>query len=154
MAKRKLKLLTNLGTIDAAKLGIDTDPEGLQAGKTVSVDEKFVDIMVKNAWAAPEGAKAAVAPGRVAKPLPDRMPDDPAALLPGEKPGKVTAKVEGEEGDESEEEEDSPVSDMNAPEAIEAIERSRSKDKLQHIIDNDQRSTVQDAARKRLESLG
>jgi hypothetical protein len=48
---------------------------------------------------------------------------------------------------------DSPVSDTNADEAIEQVGRMRSKDRLQHVIDNDKRSTVQDAARKRLEAL-
>lgn len=48
---------------------------------------------------------------------------------------------------------ESPVSDTNADEAIESIGRMRSKDRLQHVIDNDKRSTVKEAAQKRLEAL-
>jgi hypothetical protein len=48
---------------------------------------------------------------------------------------------------------DSPVSDTNADEAIEAIGRMRSADKLKHVIDNDKRVSVKEAARKRLDEL-
>jgi hypothetical protein len=49
--------------------------------------------------------------------------------------------------------EESPVSDSNADEAITQIGTMRSKDKLQHIIDNDKRVTVVDAAKKRIAQL-
>ena len=49
--------------------------------------------------------------------------------------------------------EESPVSDTNASEAIDAIGRMTSKDKLQHVIDNDPRVTVKEAAKKRVASL-
>ena len=49
--------------------------------------------------------------------------------------------------------EESPVSDTNAADAIEAIGRMTSKEKLQHIADNDPRVTVKDAAKKRLAAL-
>jgi len=48
---------------------------------------------------------------------------------------------------------ESPVSDSNADEAIASIVLMRSKDKLQHIIDNDKRVTVVDAAKKRMSQL-
>lgn len=47
----------------------------------------------------------------------------------------------------------SPLSGEDATHAIDQIGRMRSKDRLQHVIDNDKRTTVQDAARKRLEAL-
>lgn len=48
---------------------------------------------------------------------------------------------------------DSPVSDTNATEAIATVEKMRSRDRLQHVIDNDPRVTVKEAARKRLAAL-
>lgn len=48
---------------------------------------------------------------------------------------------------------ESPVSDSNADEAIASIALMRSRDKLQHIIDNDKRVTVVDAAKKRISQL-
>jgi hypothetical protein len=50
--------------------------------------------------------------------------------------------------------EDSPVSDTNADEAITTIGNMRSKDKVQHVIDNDKRATVVAAAKRRLAQLG
>jgi hypothetical protein len=50
--------------------------------------------------------------------------------------------------------EESPVSQENAREAVAAISTMRSKDKLQHIVDNDTRDSVKDAARKRLAEIG
>lgn len=47
----------------------------------------------------------------------------------------------------------SPVSDSNAADAINQIGKMRSRDRLQHIIDNDQRVTVQDAAKRRLAEI-
>lgn len=47
----------------------------------------------------------------------------------------------------------SPVSAKNAAEAIEQIGNMRSKEKLQHIIDNDPRVTVKDAATQRLAAI-
>jgi hypothetical protein len=47
----------------------------------------------------------------------------------------------------------SPVQDSSASDAIRDIGTMRSKDKLQEIIDRDQRSTVVDAATKRLKEL-
>ena len=47
-----------------------------------------------------------------------------------------------------------PVSDLNAGDAIASIERMRSRDKLQAIVDTDQRATVKAAAEKRLGELG
>lgn len=47
----------------------------------------------------------------------------------------------------------SPVVDQTAAEAIEHIANMRSKPKLQAIIDNDTRPTVQEAARHRLAAL-
>lgn len=47
----------------------------------------------------------------------------------------------------------SPLSDTDATHAIDQISRMRSRDRLQHVIDSDKRTTVQDAARKRLEAL-
>ena len=47
----------------------------------------------------------------------------------------------------------SPVAALNADEAIVHVGAMRSKDKLQSVIDNDSRVTVQEAARKRLAEL-
>lgn len=62
------------------------------------------------------------------------------------------ASAEGE-GDAAGEGEESPVSDTNAAEAIDSVNRMRSRDKLQHVIDNDPRATVRAAAEKRLGDL-
>lgn len=48
---------------------------------------------------------------------------------------------------------ESPLSDTNADEAIEAVGRMRSRDRLQHVVDNDKRATVKAAAQKRLDEL-
>ena len=50
--------------------------------------------------------------------------------------------------------EESSVSSSNATEAISQISRMRSKERLEEIIVNDPRATVQSAAQKRLEELG
>lgn len=60
--------------------------------------------------------------------------------------GSQDDEGDGDEGD-------SPVSDSNADEAIEAIGRMRSRDRLQHIVANDKRVSVQKAAQERLDSL-
>jgi hypothetical protein len=52
-----------------------------------------------------------------------------------------------------EDDDDSPLSDSNVDEAIESISRMRSRERLQHVVDNDSRVSVKNAARKRLESL-
>ena len=69
---------------------------------------------------------------------------------------RVAGKV-GTEADATTKDDDSdevsPVSEENAHEAIEKIGRMTSKPRLQHVIDNDKRSTVQEAARKRLEAI-
>jgi len=62
----------------------------------------------------------------------------------------ATAKEPAKETSTDHDSDDSPVCDKNVPEAVQQISRMLSKDKLQHIIDSDQRSTVQEAARKRL----
>ena len=48
----------------------------------------------------------------------------------------------------------SEVADLNAPEATEKIAGMRSKEKLQAIVDSDPRSSVQEAAKKRITELG
>ena len=55
---------------------------------------------------------------------------------------------------QSDDDDDSPVSDTNADEAIATVQKMRSRDRLQHVADNDKRKSVQDAARKRLVELG
>lgn len=50
--------------------------------------------------------------------------------------------------------EKSEVADLTVPLATERIAGMRSKEKLQHIVDNDTRSTVQEAAKKRIAELG
>lgn len=69
---------------------------------------------------------------------------DPEALSPEPDEPSVLA---------SEPDTHSPVGDELAPEAIDEIGRMRSKEKLQSIIDSDERVTVQEAARKRLAEL-
>jgi hypothetical protein len=56
-------------------------------------------------------------------------------------------KVKGEDADES------PLSDENVTDALDLITRMKSKDRLQHIIANDKRATVQKAAQARLDVL-
>lgn len=68
-------------------------------------------------------------------------------VVAGAEEGKV-------EGDDEGKDEKSELADMNADEAKDAISRMRSKEKLGHIAANDSRSTVKQAAQKRLEELG
>lgn len=65
---------------------------------------------------------------------------------------EVVEEAEVVEDEESTEQ--SPVVDQTADEARDHISRMRSAEKLQEIIDTDQRVTVQEAARKRLAELG
>lgn len=137
---KKLKLLLNIGTADKEKLGL----KETQEGKTVSVGEKVAQELLSRGWAAPEGEDAPVAsavkPSRQATAAPAGVPvairdDDDSA------------------GDTSSDADTSPVSASNATEAIDQIGRMRSRDRLQHVVDNDPRMTVKDAARKRLAAL-
>lgn len=66
--------------------------------------------------------------------------DDEAQSPAGGQPGGAEA-------------EESPVSDTNADEAVEAVGRMRSREKLQHVIDNDKRASVKAAAQQRLTEL-
>lgn len=76
-----------------------------------------------------------------------------------EEDAKAAKKGKGKAGaaatDEGEEEETGvdPVKTMNATEAVDAVSRMRSPEKLQQVIDNDQRASVKDAASKRLAEL-
>jgi hypothetical protein len=54
---------------------------------------------------------------------------------------------------EEQEEEESPVDGLNVTEAVPKVLAMRSKEKLQHIIDNDKRATVVEAAKKRIAEL-
>ena len=78
--------------------------------------------------------------------------DDQAQTLISQ--GRAVAVGGGKPKSEGGEDEDSPVDNVTAAEAIEKIAHMRSKDKLQAIADSDQRVTVQDAAKKRLQELG
>jgi 5-methylcytosine-specific restriction endonuclease McrA len=49
--KQKLKLLLNIGKLDADQLGLDHSLEG----ESVTVDEKTAEILVKNGWASKSG---------------------------------------------------------------------------------------------------
>lgn len=51
----KLKMLLNLGTDDARRLGLD--PEEARAEKTVNVDQDVADVLLRNVWAATEDDK-------------------------------------------------------------------------------------------------
>jgi hypothetical protein len=97
--------------------------------------------------AAVERIKAAEAsPAKEAKqagPVPS-----PAAL---ENAAEAARKLDNQT-DESEAD-SSPVSEDNAHEAIDQISRMRSPEKLQTIIDTDDRETVKRAAQKRLDEL-
>lgn len=64
--------------------------------------------------------------------------------------GAKQARAAASDDDEAE----SPVSDTNADEAIEAVGKMRSRDRLQHVINNDPRVTVKEAAKRRLAALG
>jgi hypothetical protein len=66
------------------------------------------------------------------------------------KKGGKQATDEAGEGDDAD---TSPVSGDNVSEAVDQIARMRSKDKLQAIADNDDRVTVKDAAKARLQEL-
>lgn len=66
----------------------------------------------------------------------------------------LTDQAKGEAGGEGGDDgEQSELASLNANEAKDAISRMRSKEKLQHIANTDGRSTVKEAAQKRLEEL-
>lgn len=143
MSKR-LRLLLNIGTADATKLGLKETREG----KVVSVSDDVGKILTDHGWAAPEGdaAPVPVAPrgGRQASNAPSglNLPTDTKIVGGADSGGTV------EEVDET-----SPVSDDNADVAIDKIGRMTSRENLQAIADNDTRVTVQKAARDRLGAL-
>jgi hypothetical protein len=66
---------------------------------------------------------------------------------------KGEAKAAAVTGVKSDEDEESPVDSLTVPEAAARIATMRSKDKLQHIIDNDKRTGAVEAAKKRLAEL-
>jgi hypothetical protein len=70
------------------------------------------------------------------------------------KPEKAPAKRTRAQVAQADEGAEDPVADMNATDAVEAIGRMRSKEKVQAIVDGDQRATVKAAAEKRLAELG
>lgn len=70
---------------------------------------------------------------------------------PEHKQEEIEADVAG--GSEETDADTSPVSDSNATDAVEQVGRMRSTEKLQQIVDSDKRSSVKDAAQKRLDEL-
>lgn len=136
---KKLKLLLNIGTADKEKLGLKETREG----QTVTVGDKVAEELLSRGWAALEGQNA---------PAPSARPGRQATAAPA---GIPVAIVDDEAGDaeESDADETSPIADLNADEAVEAVGRMRSRDKLQHVIDNDTRVSVQNAAKQRLSQL-
>lgn len=59
----------------------------------------------------------------------------------------------GEKGKPESASDEDPVKELNADKAIDAIGRMRSPEKLQQVIDNDQRASVKAAAQKRKDEL-
>lgn len=145
MSKR-LRLLLNIGTADATKLGLKETREG----KVVSVGDDVGKILTDHGWAAPEGeaAPVPVAPraGRQASNAPSglNLPTDTKIVGAADSGGTVEEVTDADT---------SPVSGDNADEAIDQIGRMRSREKLQSIVDSDPRTTVKNAARERLRAL-
>lgn len=130
----KVTLARSLGTDLLKQLGLAGTPEEraesaakYREGATVDVPAKVADVLRERKLVADPAAVAGTGTSLRAVP--------PASNL--------TTDVD-----------ESPVSDSNAVEAIEQIGTMRSKDKLQHVIDNDQRVTVKEAAKRRLKDLG
>lgn len=155
---KKLRLLLNIGTADRDKLGLketlvtetrDGRPtkvkRGTQEGDTVTVSDAVAKEMLARGWAelaSGEPSNVPLAPPKQATEAPAGITVPPDAAVSDE-----------EEAAAAEEADASPVSDENAHDAIDQISRIRSRDKLQSIIDNDKRQSVQDAARTRLAAL-
>lgn len=130
----KVAFRTNLGSIDAKKLGLDH--KKCQSGKSLDVTKDVAEALQKMGVAVPEE-------DATSDPLIQSARGVPDAEVTGVAEAPAVKGVE----------EGSPVSNENAAEAIADIGNMRSKEKLQHIIDNDPRVTVKDAAKKRLASL-
>jgi hypothetical protein len=129
---------TNLGTIDAKKFGLDY--KKCQKAMTVDVSADLAaELKERNLVLSPEEAKN----------------DELIQSALGVSKEEFTKTVKGEAKSPAIKgvEEESPVSNENAAEAIADIGNMRSKEKLQHIVDNDPRVTVKEAAKKRLASL-
>jgi hypothetical protein len=154
---QKLKMQLNLGTADAEKLGLD--PDDCKDGQTVTVGSKAVaDELLKRGWAVAEGDDARSVQARnPAEPQPQAT-NAPAGINVAitDNPGTATVRTKRGAAASAAAESDadtSPLSDSNADEAIDQIGRMRSRDKLQHVVDNDTRVSVQNAARERLKVL-
>lgn len=122
----KITLARNIGTDDLRRFGVLTgsDPEDLRDSLATYSKGKTVDAPEHfHDYLTKRGLGAVEVKGVSRSPSVKGVPDE------------------------------SPISDTNVAEAVEQIGNMRSKDKLQHIIDNDPRVPVKDAAKKRLASL-
>ncbi len=152
----QVKLLVNIGSADAVKLGLDF-PDECREGETVDVGEKVAAELLKRGWAVAEGEDArAVAARNPAEPQQQASAAPSGILAPiieesGTRRGRKAkaAPAEGEESDAD----TSPLSEENATDAIDHISRMRSRERLQQIAANDKRDTVKAAAQKRLGEL-
>lgn len=126
----------NVGTIDAHKHGLDH--KKCQIAMDANVSESAADALLASGVA-----------------VDARKADDDELIVSHreEQAKKATVKAVAKAPEIKGVEEESPVSQSNADEAIASIATMRSKDKLQHIIDNDTRVTVKEAAKKRLAAL-
>jgi hypothetical protein len=145
----KIVMRVNLGSIDAKAHGLDHSK--LQQGMEADVSKGAAEWLIKEGHAVPASKVvkepdppapvvnvAAVAPRPAVRGIP-QVADDVKADKPSD-----------DEGDEGEGDDESPVHDIPANEAIDKISRMRTKERLEHIANNDQRPTVKAAAEKRL----
>lgn len=123
----KVKMLCNLGTLDQAKYDI---PDGSQKGLPPR-DGDVISVNEKQAHALVDLLRCAVSADSANTRIVEQSQDV---------------------SDESVEVE-SPVVEETAQDAIDRISRMRSAEKLQEIIDTDQRITVTEAAERRLAEL-
>lgn len=76
--------------------------------------------------------------------------NNPASVL---EVTRETPPVEPVVGTEGAPEKVSPVADLNAHDAVDKVNRMTSKDRLQLVVDHDTRTSVKEAATKRLSEL-
>jgi hypothetical protein len=141
---KKLRLLLNIGSADQQRLQLKENQEG----KTVTVSEPVAKELLTRGWATSTDSDA---PAPEARPSRKQATEAPAGVPKIDIAG---GQVDMDDDDDDDDSADtSPVSASNADEAIDQIGRMRSKERLQSIVASDPRTTVKEAARKRLGAL-
>jgi hypothetical protein len=131
----KVRLLRNIGKQDFLHLGISSgNRTDLKERAEVTVDDELGKKLLEQGIAEPLSGHALDGP---------KFTDQGAIVEEGQRSESAP-----------EEEEDSEVANLSVQDASTKIAGMRKKEKVQHILDTDQRQGVKDAARRRLGELG